>query len=121
MNNAPFAPSFQGNPATAGLTNAMVMASGSPAASIATIPWPGYANAIQVLNASSLAAYVAVVVAPNNYTITTRDTPVVGNSHAIFAAPSGAGSLVVGALSSGTLGASASIYFSPGIGGGSQS
>jgi hypothetical protein len=119
--NTPFAPSKLGNPATAGQTTAIVMSSGAPAASIATVSWPGYANAVMVTNSSSLAAFVALVTPPNNYTVTTKDTPVLANNRVILAAPSGQGSLVVGALSSGTLGANATVYFSPGIGGGSQS
>jgi hypothetical protein len=68
MFDTPFAPSTLGNPATAGQSNSIVMASGAPASSVIPLTVVGYIDSILITNPASLAAFVAVT--PNSaYTI----------------------------------------------------
>jgi hypothetical protein len=117
--DSPLSPSVLGNPATAGQSNSVVMASGAPASSSCTLVVPGYVDSVQVTNLASLAAYVAIV-STNNYTCTAQDTPVLANNRIILAAPNGP-TLYAYAKPVATLAASANVVFTPALGGGCQS
>ena len=111
-----FSPSMTGG--TVGLTAAVVMTSGAPSAGSATIAAAQGTNALLVVNASSLVAFVRVCTT-SGLTATASDVPVQpfngGGGH-IFAMPNNTATYVY-AVPIATLSANANVYFTPGQGG----
>lgn len=101
---------------TVGLTQSVVLASGAPAAGTITIAAGPNVNAVLISNTASLAAFVRLSTTAS-LTATTADTPVMPGGSRIFAIPSNIA--VYGyVVNDATLGAGASVYFTPGEGGG---
>ena len=111
----PFAPNMTG--ATVGLTASVVMASGAPAAGSATITAFADTTSMLVTNGSSLTAFARICGTPS-LTATSADVPVPPTSQRMLAC--GPGTVYVYAFPSATLGANATMYFTPGMGGGGQ-
>ena len=111
-----FSPSMTGG--TVGLTAAVVMSSGAPSAGSATVSAAHGTNAVRVVNASSLVAFVRICTT-SGLTATTSDTPVEpysgGGGH-LFAMPENT-TVYVYAIPIATLSANANVYFTPGQGG----
>ena len=113
MTTYAFAPAMTGG--TVGLTQSLVLASGAPTAGTITIASGPTVNTVLVSNTASLAVFVRFS-ATASLTATTADTPIPPGGAHILAIPSG---LVYGyAVNGATLGATASVYFTPGEGGG---
>lgn len=109
-----FSPAMTGG--TVGLTSSITLASGAPAAGTITIASGPNVNTVLVSNTASLAAFVRLSTTPS-LTATTADTPVMPNTSHVLAIPSNV--VVYGyAVNGATLAAAASVYFTPGEGGG---
>ena len=112
----PFTPAMTGG--TVGLTQAVVMTSGTPTAGSGTLAAAPGANALLVINGSTLVAFVRVCTTPS-LTATSSDVPIQpfnGGGGRILAMPSNT-PVYVYAVPQATLGANANVYFTPGQGG----
>ena len=112
----PFSPAMTGG--TVGLTAAIVMSSGSPTAGSATIAASPNTNALLVVNASTLVAFVRVATVAG-LTATAADVPIQpysGGGGRLLAMPVNQ-SVYVYAVPQATLAAAGAVYFCPGEGG----
>jgi hypothetical protein len=114
MTTYAFSPAMTGG--TVGLTQSIVMASGAPTAGTVTIASGPNVNTMLVTNTATLAAFVRVSTTPS-LTATSSDTPIPASGAHVLAIPSGT-AVYAYAIPQATLGAGASVYFTPGEGGG---
>ena len=112
----PFSPAMTAG--TVGLTAAVVMTAGSPTAGSATIALSQNTNALLVVNASTLVAFVRVATVAG-LTATAADVPIQpysGGGGRLLAMPVNQ-SVYVYAVPQATLAAAGTVYFCPGEGG----